>query len=68
MALFDVIGLFTNIPLHFAFDLVLQKIYSDSGVMMFHGLNKTQFKTLLILTTKNTTLKFNDQYYKSITG
>ena len=44
MASFDVVSLFTNIPLDFAIDLVLQKIYSDSGVTLFYGFNKTQFK------------------------
>ena len=58
MTLLDVIGLITNIPLDFAIYLVLLKIYSDSGVTLFHGLNKTQLEKLLISTTKHITLKF----------
>ena len=66
IASFDAIGLLTNIPLGLAINLALQKIYSDSKVALFHGLNKTQFTKLLIWTTKNTILKLNDQYCKQV--
>ena len=66
MASFDVVSLFTNIPLNFAINLVLQKIYSDSGVALLLSFYKTQVKKFLIWTTKNTTSKFNDQYYKQV--
>ena len=66
MASFDVISLFTNIPLDFAVNLVLQNFCSDSGVTLFPALNKPQFKKLLIWTTKNITWTFTDQYCKQI--
>ena len=67
MASIDVISLYKH-STSFAIDVVLQKIYSNSGVMLFHDLNKTQYKKLLTRTTKNTTSKFNHQYYKQING
>ena len=68
MVSFDVISLFTNIPLDLVIDIVLQKIYSNKEMTLFHGLTKAQFKKLLTWTTKTTTFQFSKQYYKQTNG
>ena len=68
MVSFDVISLFTNIPLDLVIDIVLQKIYSNKEMTLLHGLTKAQFKKLLTWTTKTTTFQFNKQYYKQTNG
>ena len=68
MVSFDVISLFTNIPLDLVIDIVLEKIYSDKEMTLFYRLTKAQLKELLIWTTKTTTFQFNKQYYKQTNG
>ena len=68
MVSFDVISLFTNIPLDLVINTVLQKIYSDKEMALFHGLTKPRFRKLLIWATKTTTFQFNKQYYKQTNG
>ena len=68
MVSFDVIHLFTNIPLNLVINVILQKIYSDKALTLFHGLTKAQFKKLLIWITKTTTFQFNKQCYKQTNG
>ena len=45
MVSFDVISLFTNIPLDLVIDIVLQKIFSDKEMTLFHEFTKAQFKS-----------------------
>ena len=45
MTSFDVIRLLTEIPLDLAINLVLQKIYSDSGGTLFATLTKLNSKS-----------------------
>ena len=52
MVSFDAISLFTNVPLNLVIDIVLQKIYSDKEMTLFHRLTKAQFKKLFIWTAK----------------
>ena len=68
MVSFDVIGLFTNIALDLVIDIVLQKIYSDKEMTLFHGLTTAQFEKLFIWTTKTTTFQINKQFYKQKNG
>ena len=51
MVSFDVKSLFTNIPIDFVIDQILEKSFPDKKAL-FHGLTHSQFKKLLIWTTK----------------
>ena len=64
MVLFDVISLFANIPLDLVIDIVLQKIYLDEEMTLFHGITEAQFQKVLFWTTKTTIFQFKKQYYK----
>ena len=67
MVSFDVKSLSTNIPIDFVIDQILEKSFPDKKAL-FHGLTHSQFKKLLIWTTKKTTLQFNNRYFKQING
>ena len=67
MVFFHVKSLFTNISLDFVIDQILKKLFPDKKAL-FHGLTYSQFKKLLIWTTKKTTLQFNNQYLKQVNG
>ena len=66
MASLDVESLFTNIPLEETIDICAQLLFKDNLVM--HGLNKDEFKSLLILATKESFILFNGSYYQQIDG
>ena len=51
MVSFDVESLFTNIPVDFVIDLILNKIYDSNLSKTFHGLTERQLRTLLVWTT-----------------
>ena len=65
---FDVKSLFTNIPLDFEIDLILNKIYDSNLSKTFHGLTKRQLRILLVWTTQRTTFNFNGNSYDQIDG
>ena len=64
---FDVVSLFTNLPLQFTLQLILDTIFKDN-IETFHNLNKRRLKTLLNLAASSTTLKFQGKYYKQVDG
>ena len=66
MSSFDIESLFTQIPLQETIDIILEKLFSDCD--KFHNFNKTQFKSLLDLATKNSFFLFNNVLYKQIDG
>ena len=68
LASFDVKSLFTNIPIEFVINLILEKIYDENHIDKFYGMKKTQFKKLLNWVTKKTVLQFNDSYFEQIDG
>jgi len=43
MCLFDVKSLFTNIPVDFTVNLILDKVFADKE-SKFHGLNRTEIR------------------------
>ena len=64
---FDVKSLFTNIPLEFTTNIILTKLFPDKATTVF-GMNKKEFRKLLMWTTTNSTFQFNNCYYKQIDG
>ena len=67
LASFDVKSLFTNTPVDFAIQIILQKLFPDKSTR-FYGMNKRQFRKLLNWTCKTTTLQFDGKFYHQIDG
>jgi len=67
MCSFDVKSLFTNIPVDFTVNLILDKVFAVKE-SKFHGLNRTEPRKMLNWTCKNTVLQFNEKYYTQVDG
>ena len=67
MVSFDVKSHFTNIPLSFTLNLILESIYVDNPTE-WNGLYKSRLLKLLSWSTKNTTFQFNNKFYKHLDG
>ena len=66
MASFDVTSLFTNVPLNETINIILDSLYANTTEN--NGLNRSQFKHLLEMATKNIMFYFNGKLYKQIEG
>ena len=51
----------------FTLNLILKSIYVDNTTE-WHGLNKSRLLKLLSWSTKNTTIQFNNKFYKQLDG
>ena len=67
MASLDVKSLFTNVPVNFTIDLILNNIFNN-GVKDFNGLNRQQMKKLLTWTCKGTVFQFGGNIYEQTEG
>ena len=66
MISFDVVSLFTNVPLEKTIDLILRKVYDEKLIKTM--INRYQLKSLLLLCTKHVHFTFNDQIYQQCDG
>ena len=66
MASFDVVSLFTNVPLDETIDVIVDTLFPDDQLIC--GLDKCNFRKLLNLATKDIVFYFNDIIYKQIEG
>ena len=66
MASFDVVSLFTNIPLNEASEIVKHLVFQKNPV--FHNLTADNFSKLLDLATRESYFTFNQNLYKQIDG
>ena len=66
MASLDVDSLFTNIPLDETINICTESVFNESDTV--EGLNKSEFKELLSLATKESYFIFNELLYKQIDG
>ena len=57
MGSFDVVSLFTNIPLEETIEICTNKLFKESETV--EGLSKTEFKQLLSLATKDSNFIFD---------
>ena len=64
MGSLDVDSLFTNIPLEETINICTESIYDQNDSV--EGLNKSEFKELLFLATKEPYFIFNEILYKQI--
>ena len=67
MVSFDVTSLFTNIPLQATVEIILEKIFIEENVL-FHGLNRNNFKKLLEVAVQDTYFLFNKEIFKQVDG
>jgi len=61
---FDVTSLFTNVPVDFAINLILDFVFRRS--YEFNGLNSRRTKKLLEWVVKTTTFQFNGRFYLEV--
>ena len=58
---FDVKSLFTNIPVNFKINLIVNQLFPDSSSRV-HGMNKQQFCELINQTCNHTTFQFKGKF------
>ena len=63
---FDVVSLFTKVPLEYTIELILNKIYRDRIVKT--KLKREEMKKLLQICTKEMHFSFNDVIYRQVDG
>ena len=66
MASFDIVNLFTNIPLKETVEICINKLYTDTDKV--HNLQKEDLRKLLLTAAKENHFLFNDQYYDQVDG
>ena len=66
MASFDVVSLFTNIPLEETIEICVNKLFSESTTFM--NFTRKLFTELLSLAVKSTFFVFDNRYYEQIEG
>ena len=66
MVSFDVSNLFTNVPLDFTINLILEKVYKKK--MIKTKLKKNELKELLEMCTKELHFTFDDKIYRQTDG
>jgi hypothetical protein len=67
MASFDVVSLFTNIPIDETIEIILNKIFTN-GVTDYFGFDKNLLKKCLNLCTKDNVFIFNENLYNQKDG
>ena len=68
MTLFDVTGLFTNVPVDFTINLILDSVFRSSEE--FSSLNRRRMKKLLewVVIVKTIPFPFNGRFYRQVYG
>ena len=64
MCSYDIVSLFTNIPINETIEISLDMLYKDTNLV--HGLTRLQFNKLLIYFVKQN--HFNGMYYDQVNG
>ena len=65
-ASFDVVSLFTNIPLHETIDICISSLFSTATEVL--GITSKYFRSLLELAVMNSYFIFNDKFYRQKEG
>ena len=66
MCSYDIVSLFTNIPINETIEISLAMLYKDTNLL--NGLTRLQFKKLLIYCVKQNDFVFNGMYYDQVDG
>ena len=64
---YDVVSLFTNIPVHETVEYIIDEIYEKKKLPQITE-NRDMFRKLLLRLTTENTFMFNDCFYKQIYG
>ena len=67
MCSFDIVSLFTNIPLQETLDIILKLLFPNPDDK-YDNFDKKQFKALLELATTTSTFLFNNRLYEQVNG
>ena len=65
---FDVVSLFTSIPIQFALDITKRKQYENNGWKKHTNLQEMQIVKLLKFVLNNSYFKFNGSHYHQVSG
>ena len=66
MISFDVVSLFTNVPLQQTIDIILRKVYDEKLIRT--NIRRENMKELLLLCTQGVPFTFNDDIYMQVDG
>ena len=66
MISFDVVSLFTSVPLDFTIDLILKKVYDEK--LIATKLNREELEKLLQLCTKEMHFQYDGKIYRQVNG
>ena len=66
MVSFDVVSLFTSVPLDFTIEIILRKVYNEK--LISTKLKRDEMKNLLELCTKEMHFSFDDKIFRQISG
>lgn len=66
MVSFDVVSLFTSVPLDFTIEIILRKVYDEKLIPT--KLKRNEMKNLLELCTKEMHFSFDDKIFRQING
>ena len=65
LASFDIVSLFTNIPVDETIDIIVDLAFTDNT--LFHNFNRSQFKLALTLASKDIDFLFNKKITNKLT-
>ena len=66
MISFDVVNLFTNVPLNHTIDLILRKVYDEK--LISTKIKRENMRELLLLCTQEVPFTFNGETYMQVDG
>ena len=66
MISFDVVSLFTNVPLQKTIDIILRKVYTEKRIKT--KIPRTKMRELLLLCTQGVPFTFNNKTYIQVDG
>ena len=66
MVSFDVKSIFTNVPLEYTIELVLERIYNKGELLT--NIARSEMKDMLLLCTKNVHFRYNHDIYRQRDG
>ena len=68
MVSFDVISLFTNIPVDYTIDLILDKLFDNDTDFVLKGIDKNNMRKLLKWTVQGGAFSFNGELFEQTDG
>ena len=66
MSTMDIESLFTNLPLNETIDICIKLVFEHNNLV--EGMNKEEFRRLLVIATQDSMFIFDGKYYKQVDG